>query len=100
GGYPRKRQDGGGNRMTTKTINSQIALFRRLALSLPGAVESSHMSHPDFRFNTRSFPPSTAKKKAAESSSSRPTSKQASSTTQPNPTQTAKPAKTIRRPLQ
>jgi len=24
-------------------------IFRRLALSLPDAIESSHMSHPDFR---------------------------------------------------
>jgi YjbR len=36
-------------------IDSQIELFRRLALSLPGAVESSHMNHPDFRLNDRIF---------------------------------------------
>jgi hypothetical protein len=35
--------------------------FRRLALSLPGAEESSHMNHPDFRvggkiFATLSYP--------------------------------------------
>lgn len=30
--------------MTTTT-----ALFRKLALSLPGAIESAHMGHPDFR---------------------------------------------------
>ena len=35
--------------------NSQIALFRRLALQLSGAVESSHMNHPDFRLNDRIF---------------------------------------------
>ena len=29
--------------------------FRRLALSLPGAVESSHMNHPDFRVEKRIF---------------------------------------------
>ena len=38
--------------MATK---SGIALFRRLALQLPGAVESSHMDHPDFRLNNRIF---------------------------------------------
>jgi hypothetical protein len=38
--------------MTTK---SGIALFRRLALALPEAVESSHMDHPDFRLNNRIF---------------------------------------------
>jgi hypothetical protein len=31
------------------------ALFRRLALELPGAIESSHMNHPDFRLNNRIF---------------------------------------------
>jgi len=32
-----------------------IALFRRLALQLPNAAESSHMNHPDFRLNNRIF---------------------------------------------
>jgi hypothetical protein len=32
-----------------------IALFRRLALALPEAVESSHMNHPDFRLNNQIF---------------------------------------------
>ena len=27
-----------------------VADFRRHALALPGAIESSHMGHPDFRF--------------------------------------------------
>jgi hypothetical protein len=35
--------------------SSHIALFRRLALQLPGAVESSHMNHPDFRLNNQIF---------------------------------------------
>jgi hypothetical protein len=35
--------------------NSHIALFRRLVLQLPGAVESSHMNHPDFRLNNQIF---------------------------------------------
>jgi len=29
--------------------------FRRIALSLPGVEESSHMGHPDFRVNGRIF---------------------------------------------
>jgi hypothetical protein len=29
--------------------------FRRLALALPGTVESSHMGHPDFRVGNRIF---------------------------------------------
>jgi hypothetical protein len=29
--------------------------FRKLALSFPDVVESSHMSHPDFRFQGRIF---------------------------------------------
>jgi hypothetical protein len=34
---------------------SSVADFRRHALALPGAVESSHMGHPDFRLNDRIF---------------------------------------------
>ena len=29
--------------------------YRRIALSLPGAVESAHMGHPDFRVGGRIF---------------------------------------------
>lgn len=29
--------------------------FRRMALALEGAIESSHMGHPDFRVNNRIF---------------------------------------------
>jgi hypothetical protein len=29
--------------------------FRRLALSLPGAIEAAHMGHPDFRVNDKIF---------------------------------------------
>jgi hypothetical protein len=36
-------------------MKAEIALFRRLALSLPEAVESSHMNHPDFRLNNQIF---------------------------------------------
>jgi hypothetical protein len=36
-------------------IGAQIALFRKLALSLEGAIESAHMGHPDFRLNNRIF---------------------------------------------
>ena len=34
---------------------ASAALFRRLALSLTGAVEQAHMGHPDFRANGRIF---------------------------------------------
>ena len=37
------------------TLNSRIALFRRLALALPQAVEGSHMDHPDFRLDNQIF---------------------------------------------
>jgi hypothetical protein len=43
--------------------NSQIALFRGLALQLPGAVESSHMNHPDFRLNNLIFATLSAQEK-------------------------------------
>ncbi|WP_158790240.1 MmcQ/YjbR family DNA-binding protein [Granulicella sp. L60] len=33
----------------------QIVLFRKLALSLEGAVESAHIDHPDFRLNNQIF---------------------------------------------
>ena len=29
--------------------------FRRMALAMEGAIESSHMGHPDFRVNNRIF---------------------------------------------
>ena len=32
-----------------------VALFRKIALSMPDAVEKSHMGHPDFRVNGRIF---------------------------------------------
>src|SRR6202011_1204206 len=34
---------------------ANVNLFRSLALSLPDAVESAHMGHPDFRLNNRIF---------------------------------------------
>jgi hypothetical protein len=34
---------------------ASIDLFRKLALSLPEAVESAHMGHPDFRLNNQIF---------------------------------------------
>jgi hypothetical protein len=37
------------------TMDPRIDLFRRLALQLPGAVEGSHMGHPDFRLNNNIF---------------------------------------------
>jgi YjbR len=36
-------------------MDSHVELFRRLALQLPEAVESSHMGSPDFRLNDRIF---------------------------------------------
>jgi hypothetical protein len=36
-------------------MSKPVATFRRLALSLPGAVESAHMGHPDFRLDNRIF---------------------------------------------
>ena len=32
-----------------------VELFRRIASALPGAVESAHMGHPDFRVGGRIF---------------------------------------------
>ena len=32
-------------------MSSSIALFRKLALSLPNAIEGAHMGHPDFRIS-------------------------------------------------
>ena len=29
--------------------------FRKMALSFPGAVESAHMNHPDFRVEVKIF---------------------------------------------
>jgi hypothetical protein len=52
GGTPPARQGKGDRRMKT---NSHIALFRRLVLQLSGAVEGSHMNHPDFRLNNQIF---------------------------------------------
>ena len=46
-----------------KTMDSRIDLFRRLALQLPGAVESSHMGHPDFRLNNNIFATLSAQEK-------------------------------------
>jgi hypothetical protein len=36
-------------------MDACINLFRRIALALPEAKESSHMGHPDFRLNDRIF---------------------------------------------
>lgn len=42
---------------------ARIDLFRRLALELPEAIESSHMGHPDFRLNNRIFATLSAQEK-------------------------------------
>jgi hypothetical protein len=39
----------------TAKVVDQSAVYRRLALALPDAVESSHMGSPDFRVNNRIF---------------------------------------------
>jgi hypothetical protein len=44
-------------------MDSRVDLFRCVALSLPGAVESSHMGHPDFRLNGRIFATLSAQEK-------------------------------------
>lgn len=36
-------------------MKARVDLFRRLALALPEASESSHMGNPDFRINDRIF---------------------------------------------
>ena len=46
-----------------RKMSSHLALFRRLALQLPGAIESSHMNHPDFRLNNRIFATLSAQEK-------------------------------------
>lgn len=38
-----------------KKAGVTVAGYRRLALSMPGAVESSHMGNPDFRVDGRIF---------------------------------------------
>jgi hypothetical protein len=48
---------------SSRSITAPIALFRKLALSLEGAIESSHMNHPDFRFNNRIFATLSAQEK-------------------------------------
>jgi hypothetical protein len=44
-------------------LDPNVELFRRLALSLPEAIESSHMGHPDFRLNGRIFATLSAQEK-------------------------------------
>jgi hypothetical protein len=36
-------------------MSAGVEQFRRLACALPGAVESAHMGHPDFRVGGRIF---------------------------------------------
>jgi hypothetical protein len=49
--------------VTRTTSDPKVALFRRLALTLPDAVESAHMGHPDFRLNNRIFATLSAQEK-------------------------------------
>ncbi len=41
--------------MSPDAAAAAIDRFRKLALSLPGAIESSHAGHPDFRVDGRIF---------------------------------------------
>jgi hypothetical protein len=41
--------------MSAVKTAAKEAKFRRIALAMPGAVESAHMGHPDFRANGRIF---------------------------------------------
>jgi hypothetical protein len=45
------------------TTGPHVALFRRVALQLPEAVESAHMGHPDFRLNNQIFATLSAEEK-------------------------------------
>src|SRR6266851_1488339 len=47
----------------SRSMDSRVELFRRLALELPGAAESSHMGHTDFRLNGRIFATLSAQEK-------------------------------------
>ena len=62
GGEGHTHKGGEEERKQMKT-NSHITIFRRLALQLPGAVESSHMNHPDFRLNNQIFATLSAEEK-------------------------------------
>jgi hypothetical protein len=41
--------------MVYRVAAMNVGAFRRIALSLEGAEEGSHMGHPDFRVNGRIF---------------------------------------------
>jgi hypothetical protein len=45
----------GTSRFITEITNLTANDFRRLALSLPEAIESAHMDHPDFRVGGKIF---------------------------------------------
>jgi hypothetical protein len=48
-------QRGSGSRKESVGEGKDVSAYRRLALALPGAVESSHMGAPDFRVNGKIF---------------------------------------------
>jgi hypothetical protein len=60
-----------------------VELFRRLALSLPEAVESAHMGHPDFRLNGRIFATLSAQEKGCGMVKLTPEQQQAFAAEQP-----------------
>jgi hypothetical protein len=65
-------------------MNPRIDLFRRLALQLPGAAESAHMGHPDFRLNDRIFATLSAQEKGYGVLKLTPEQQQAFITEQPH----------------
>jgi hypothetical protein len=52
---PRLRKSDATNAAVRNTHKMTAAEFRRLALSMPEAIESAHMNHPDFRVGGKIF---------------------------------------------
>ena len=78
-------------------MSSKIDLFRSLALSLPGAAESAHCGHPDFRVNGRIFatlsgPATDAASSSSPPSSSRPSTPSCPTSSSPSTAAGAAPA--------
>lgn len=48
-------QNRSANSMDPSPNSAPVEQYRRLALALPGAIESSHMGAPDFRVNGKIF---------------------------------------------
>lgn len=50
-------------------MKARIDLFRKFALALPDATESSHMGHPDFRLNDHIFATLSSQQRATSTPS-------------------------------